>query len=256
MRYVLLGTAVALALLGSTASIASQLRTIPVCSAIWGADQLIGQRVRVEGYILSLGSHGFVLASKRRDCKRGGQLGLQVGDSVINDPSWRRAFRNSLGPKRATVIGTVKWREAGLVSARNPALTVERVQLIGERARSHTVRDLCHLNVGRSVAIGSLSSRVVFGPPNYGENPKTDSKETIYLLRASRSCLRAKPLKGSAGDTLQLVGEKVIGAQEYVGKKVVVRGEVLPAESAHHHTRFVVDASQINRALGRNPAHR
>jgi hypothetical protein len=103
----------------------------PVCQASRDARKLIGKRVRVEGYILNLSSHGFVLTSKRRDCELG-QLFLKTR-RVDSSPDWRHAFARSLGPKRAILVGTVQWEKARFTRGRNPTLAVERIVYLSQR---------------------------------------------------------------------------------------------------------------------------
>lgn len=122
----------ALALLGSATSTAplhsAHLRAVPVCQVARNAEALIGKRVRVEGYVLNLSSHGLVLTAKRRDCDAG-QLSLWT-ELVDSDPAWRAVFPRSFGPRRAILVGTVRWQPARFGSGRNPALTVERVDYL------------------------------------------------------------------------------------------------------------------------------
>jgi hypothetical protein len=103
---------------------ALQPASTSVCDVSRDAGKLIGRRLRVEGYVLNLGSHGLVLTGARRDCELG-QLVLRI-DHVANNKAWQKAFANSLGPKRAILVGTVGWERARF-GGRNPALTVEQV---------------------------------------------------------------------------------------------------------------------------------
>jgi hypothetical protein len=96
-----------------------------ICQVSRDAAKLIGKRLRVEGYVFNLGSHGFVLVGKRRECE--GQLVLRIGHPG-SSKAWRAAWNDgSLGPKRAILVGTVGWQKARLTDGRNPALTVEQV---------------------------------------------------------------------------------------------------------------------------------
>jgi len=92
------------------------------------ATKLIGKRVTVEGYIFDLSSHGFALIGKRRECL--GALFL-LTEQVDSGAIWRKAFANSLGPKRAVLVGTVGWQQPHFGgSGHVPALRVERVQFL------------------------------------------------------------------------------------------------------------------------------
>lgn len=128
MRLLLLGTIIVGVLNPSMAVVAGQPAPAPVCQVARDAAKLIGKQMRVEGYVWDLGSHGFVLTGKRQDCKVG-QLSLWT-EQVNSSPTWRKAFANSQGPKRAILVGTVRWQKAGFSGGRNPALTVERIEYV------------------------------------------------------------------------------------------------------------------------------
>ena len=110
---------------------ATQSSTLHVCQVARHASDLIGHRVRVEGYVLDLGSHGFVLVGRRRECTAG-QLGLWTAD-VGNSPTWRTAFSTSVGPKRAILVGIVRWEQAHFGTGHKPALRLERVEYLSQR---------------------------------------------------------------------------------------------------------------------------
>jgi hypothetical protein len=117
-----------------TPAAASQLvahQPMSVCVASANAPKLAGKRIRVEGYIFDLSSHGFVLASKR-SCQSRGQLGL-LTNRVHDTQVWRGAFAKSMGPKRAVLIGVVQWRKARDGGGQVPVLAVERVESIAAR---------------------------------------------------------------------------------------------------------------------------
>ena len=123
----------ALGVLLNAASVASagQFAPTPICQISRDAAKLIGKRVKVEGYIFNLGSHGFVLTGKRRDCNA--VLGLWTAN-VDGTPMWRRAFENSLGPKLAVLIGIMKWQQPHFGGPGHvPALTIEHVQYLSQR---------------------------------------------------------------------------------------------------------------------------
>ena len=130
MRLLLLGSI--LLSLGSTSSgYGEHPRTSSACQVAHDAARLIGKRVRVEGYIWNLSSHGFVLAGRRRDC-RVGQLRLWT-DSVDGSAIWQKVFRQGLGPNRAILVGTVRWHQARFGDGHNPGLRVERIEYLSQR---------------------------------------------------------------------------------------------------------------------------
>ena len=103
---------------------------IDVCRIAAAPENWIGAKVRVEGYVIDLSSHGFVLVSGR-GCTGHGQLGL-LTNSVDGAPTWRSAFGKSSGPKRAVLIGRVRWTRAQM-GGRNAALVVLQVESIADR---------------------------------------------------------------------------------------------------------------------------
>lgn len=100
---------------------------IDVCRIAATPKNWIGKAVRVEGYVVDLSSHGFVLTGGR-GCMGHGQLGI-VTNLIDGAPIWRNAFAGSSGPKRAILIGRVHWTRAQM-GGRNPSLEVLRVESI------------------------------------------------------------------------------------------------------------------------------
>ena len=112
-------------LVPTNATAAGQPASTSVCQVIRDAGKLIGKRLRVEGYIWDLDTHGFVLTGKRRHCERG--LLVLLTGRVENTQTWLKAFASSPGgPKRAILVGTVGWAKARF-GGRNPALTIQQV---------------------------------------------------------------------------------------------------------------------------------
>lgn len=108
----------------SPSTAAGKSASASVCHVIRDARELIGERVQVDGYVQDLGSHGFVLTGMRRNCA--GILVLQI-QALASNRSWWKAFGDSVGPKRATLVGTVRWVKPRYDNGRIPALKVERV---------------------------------------------------------------------------------------------------------------------------------
>lgn len=99
---------------------------------------------------------------------------------------------------------------------------------------------------------GTLRTRRYSGPPNYGENPKTDAKETILLLFLSQPVnVRGNPDPQAKFDRqsfqnvrrIQLVFTKPW--KEFMGKTVRVRGTLFQAFTGHHHTDVLMDVQAI-----------
>ena len=103
---------------------------LDVCRVAAQSADWIGKVVRVEGYVVNLGTHGYVLTSGR-GCAGRGQLGLST-DQIDGTAIWQKAFASSDGPKRAVLIGKIRWEQARM-GGRNPALELQRVESISSR---------------------------------------------------------------------------------------------------------------------------
>ena len=101
---------------------------------------------------------------------------------------------------------------------------------------------------------GKLITKMYYGPPNYGEDPKTDSKEVLPILVLSRPVnVRAKP-DPNAGPPEQASVENVrkmelvlsIPHKNMIGKTVIVKGTLFHAFTGHHHTDVLMDVKSIS----------
>ena len=114
---------------------------------------------------------------------------------------------------------------------------------------------------------GRLVYKTFHGPPNFGESPKSGSRETQPIL-----ILDSKVLVTARGNTEgdnrpdELVREITLVAEtrgepepEYTNafnrlikrfayKRVVIEGALFHAETGHHHTKVLVEVYTIKRA--------
>ena len=112
---------------------------------------------------------------------------------------------------------------------------------------------------------GTLSVKTYYGPPNYGENPDTDTKEALPILVLSKPvsvCGNPDPKAGFDRRTVEDVREiqliLTVPHKEFIGKTVLVKGTLFHAFTGHHHTDVLLDARSIkldpeptNKAAGR-----
>lgn len=112
---------------------------------------------------------------------------------------------------------------------------------------------------------GTLSVKTYYGPPNYGENPDTDSKEELPILVLSKPVsVRGNPAPKAGFDrpTVEDVREiqlvLTVPHKEFIGKIVLVKGTLFHGFTGHHHTDVLMDARSIkldpeptNKAAGR-----
>ena len=99
---------------------------------------------------------------------------------------------------------------------------------------------------------GTVRRVMAYGPPNYGETPKTDSREDYASLHLDAPiCTRATP-----GDAVNQSQDNVRDLQmvftggvppSLVGSRVTVAGSLFAAITAHHHTKVLVSVSRVSR---------
>lgn len=94
---------------------------------------------------------------------------------------------------------------------------------------------------------GTLRIETFYGPPNFGESPKTDAKERQAILHL------AKPLctiASNAADaeqnqlTVTVAPMDKLSLSQFVGKTVKVRGSLFHADNGHHHTPVLIEVHE------------
>ena len=103
--------------------------------------------------------------------------------------------------------------------------------------------------------MGTLIFRTFYGPPNYGENPRTDSKETqsILLLDDAFDVIGDKqdPFneteRGVNRVTLVFSNPIPHPVRYYLKRRVTVEGTLFHGFNGHHRTKILITVSSINR---------
>jgi len=99
------------------------------------------------------------------------------------------------------------------------------------------------------VLSGTVVLRTFFGPPNYGENPETDSKEVQALLKldhplcAVESVEREEQAERNQRQ-VTLVPLGGFSLKPYAGKHVFVKGSLFHADNGHHRTPVLIAIRQ------------
>jgi hypothetical protein len=100
---------------------------------------------------------------------------------------------------------------------------------------------------------GRLTVQSKYGPPNFGENPKTDAKVKVPVL-VLLTLINVRGTPGDAHNAISVRGVRRIQLifsnpktpyKESTGKIVVVKGTLFHAFSGHHYTKVVMDVSSI-----------
>jgi hypothetical protein len=104
--------------------------------------------------------------------------------------------------------------------------------------------------------VGVVRTRVDFGPPNYGENPKTDSKEKhLYLHLDKAVCVDADGDREAAKNVklMEMVYfVKLPFRHEWLDKHVSVTGTLFGWQTAHHHTPVLITPMETH-VIGKVP---
>lgn len=111
---------------------------------------------------------------------------------------------------------------------------------------------------------GKLIVEWKYGPPNYGEQPKTDATERVPVL------VLVKPVsvRGNPQDALNK--ESVEGVRriqlnlfnletpykQFIGKRVLVKGTLFHAMTGHHYTKVVMNVRSIEEKKKKSGRHR
>lgn len=99
---------------------------------------------------------------------------------------------------------------------------------------------------------GTLSTKLYWGPPGYGEDTTVDEREPAYILTLPQGINITTPKNDlSEGYNaainnvlkIQVVPQRNIDA--YVGKAVTVTGTLFGAQTGHHHTDVLLDLKTI-----------
>lgn len=104
---------------------------------------------------------------------------------------------------------------------------------------------------------GKLTIESRYGPPNFGENPKTDAKVSVAVLALTR------PVNVYEGQQDFPFNVEVRGIRriqlllfdfkgpynQLIGKRVVVAGSVVHAHTGGHYTQVVMEVGSFKAAL-------
>lgn len=102
---------------------------------------------------------------------------------------------------------------------------------------------------------GRLVIQARYGPPNYGEQPKTDEKvripvlvlqNPVNVLPGEEKSYNSQAVYGTTRIQLAFI-ESRIPYKNLIGKKVVVTGSLFHAHTGHHYTDVVLKVSSIER---------
>lgn len=102
---------------------------------------------------------------------------------------------------------------------------------------------------------GKLITKWYYGPPNYGEDPITDSRELLPILVLDHPVNvrgnpdpEAGPNKVSVENVRDMELVLTIPHKNMIGKKVIVKGTLFHGFTGHHHTDVLMSVQEISLA--------
>lgn len=105
---------------------------------------------------------------------------------------------------------------------------------------------------------GKVTFETFYGPPNYGENPKTDSQETqAILVLVKPICVKAGPgideEREKGQQKITLVPSPGFNPPRYLGKIITVEGTLFHAYTAHHRTPVLMRTIGVKNGKEQEP---
>jgi hypothetical protein len=128
-------------------------------------------------------------------------------------------------------------------------------------ASAHTRKSRAiHYGPEKVTLTGKLVTRTFYGPPNYGEDPRTDDKERQYILLldsaidvlASKDDSTNRTERGVTKVTLVARDSDTHPAKSLLGRRVEVEGTLFHATTGHHHTKVLIEVSSLKKARSRS----
>ena len=99
---------------------------------------------------------------------------------------------------------------------------------------------------------GKLVIQSKFGPPNYGEDPKTDEKVRVPVLMLPYQVSMFPTADGDNTNPVYSIRQiqlafvdKTMNYKNLIGKNVVVTGTLFKAQTGHHYTEVVLTVGSI-----------
>ena len=113
-----------------------------------------------------------------------------------------------------------------------------------------------------SIISGTIKIESFFGPPGYGENPETDSREDAYILHLDNSInVISKDKEPEEGDynftkyniyKIHVTSSSTteVKLTNYINKKVRLTGTFSGSFSGHHHADVIMEVEKVEESLG------
>lgn len=108
----------------------------------------------------------------------------------------------------------------------------------------------------KAAVVGKLEVAMAYGPPNFGENPDTDKKES-YVALVLRSSIDVSDTDGTVLESVKRA-QLIVPSEQHEaltrklkqlvgGGTVKVVGQVFPATTGHHHEPIVIVVESVEK---------
>ena len=111
--------------------------------------------------------------------------------------------------------------------------------------------DVLHYEPAIVTLVGKLVTKMFYGPPNYGLNPKEDKKENVFILELDHSITIEADQKDELNEThsgekeIQVVNLSEANLKQFLGKRIKITGSLFSAMNGHHHTNVLIMVKRI-----------
>lgn len=100
---------------------------------------------------------------------------------------------------------------------------------------------------------GTLTTKQIFGPPNYGETPEKDARETVYILKLDTPiAVRRDPNSELNLESFSNIVAIQVALRpgvnlkrELINGHVTVTGSLFQGVTGHHVTNVVLNATSV-----------
>lgn len=93
---------------------------------------------------------------------------------------------------------------------------------------------------------GKVTTIVKYGPPGYGESPKSDALEIPIVLVLPLPVRVAETITNLTHIQLVFDTNRFPNYRTYIGKEVVIKGPLFEAVTGHHHTPVLLEVTAID----------
>ena len=128
------------------------------------------------------------------------------------------------------------------------------MMIVFSACTNHTKVEEYYFEPSISVIEGQLITRMYYGPPNYGENPDTDSKQYPFILELDKPInVIAEDDDEFNSDIFEVTEIQVVTTSKeqtellelYINKSVLIEGTLFEAIFGGHHKEVLIQLEKV-----------